>query len=385
MKKTATARIAELEEQVSRLAQLVEGRVGAPAPVPVSVAKANGEVAVNRRSRRDLLKLAGAAAAGAAGVVALKTVPASAATGGNMVLGQANNAGAITSLTETAATSPNPVFQVGSANAVPALYSYNTNASGTAFSANASSGATAIYAGSLNGGLGIVTISDTGTAIRASGGGISVEALGNGRISQATNPQTPTGGGAPTYTPAGWETVRDGNGVMWFNGPGTYANRWAPVQPGGINNAIFTAVSNKQYSLNSSDGATWQEIDPAIFTLTINPTFAARALFFANIDLWTATPGYNQDVGIFVQVNTGADQLHSWKESGGFAGAYSPNAAFVHAVYGDMFVGTTYKIRLKWKTNKDSTAANATIYAAAGSGPAPNYSPTRLSVQLIAI
>jgi hypothetical protein len=200
---------------------------------------------------------------------------------------------------------------------------------------------------------------------------------------QNPSPQTPTGGGAPTYAGNAWEQVRDANGVLWINGPGSYTNRWAPVQPGGINNAIFTAVSTKQYSLNSSDGATWQEIDPAIFTLTISPTFAAKAIFFANIDLWTATPGYNQDLGIFVQVNAGADQLHSWKESGGFAGAFSPNAAFVHGVYGDMFVGTTYKIRLKWKTNRDSAPANATIFAAAGAGP--TYSPTRLSVQLIAI
>src|SRR5437867_9212723 len=43
-------------------------------------------------SRRDLLRLAGALAAGAAGAVVLRPIPAAAATGGNMVLGQANDA-----------------------------------------------------------------------------------------------------------------------------------------------------------------------------------------------------------------------------------------------------------------------------------------------------
>jgi hypothetical protein len=195
--------------------------------------------------------------------------------------------------------------------------------------------------------------------------------------------QTSNGAGAPSYAPAGPEQVRDANGMMWISGPGSYTNKWAPVQPGGINNAIFTAVTNQQYFLTASDGVTWTEIDPANFTLTINPNFNARALLFANADLWTSTAGFNQDLGIFVQAGTGADQLHSWKESGGFAGTFSPNAAFVHGVFGDFFKGTTYTVRLKWKTNRDARPANATIYAAAGGAGA--YSSTRLSVQLIAI
>lgn len=383
MKKTATARIAELEEQVSRLTRLVEGRASAPALAPVSAVTANGHAPVNKKSRRDLLKLAGAAAAGAAGVVALKTVPASAATGGPVLLGNTNNANASTSVTETGGSAPNPVFQVYSSNAVQVMH-VAALSGGSALTVAANGGAVGIESDASGGGLGIVAISDTGSAIRAnSGTGIAYEALGSGRIMQAVSPLTPNGGGAPTYVPSGPEQVRDFNGVMWISGPGSYTNKWAPVQPGGINNAIFTAVTNNQYHLTGSDGVTWTEIDPAL-TLTINPTFAARALLYANIDLWTANPGFNQDVGIFVQVNAGTDTLHAWKESGGFAGAFSPNAAFVHAVFGDFFVGSTYTVRLKWKTNKDARPSN-TIYAAAGSGPAPNYSPTRLSCQLIAI
>lgn len=383
MKKTASERIAELEEQVSRLTRLVEGRAGAAALAPVSVVKATDEAPVTRRSRRDLLKLAGAAAVGAAGAAALKTVPASAATGGPVLLGNTNNANQATTITETGGSAPNPVFQVYSSNAVQVMH-VAALSGGFGLTVNANGGGIGISSDATGGGLGIGASSDTGTAIRVnSASGIAYEALGSGRIMQSTNPQTPVGGGMPSYAPAGWETVRDANGVMWFNGPGAYAHRWAPVQPGGIDNAIFTAVTNNQYHLTGSDGVTWTEIDPAL-TLTINPTFAARALLFANIDLWTANPGYNQDIGIFVQVNAGTDTLLAWKESGGFAGTFSPNAAFVHAVYGDFFVGTSYTIRLKWKTNKDARPNN-TIYAAAGSGPAPNYSPTRLSCQLIAI
>ena len=375
MKKTATARIAELEEQVSRLTRLVER--GAGSAPPGTILESNGEAITTQRSRRDLLKLAGAAAAGAAGVVALKAVPASAATGGNMVLGANNDANATTSIMETAASSPNPVFQVLSNNAVQVLH-VAALSGGFALTVNGNGGGTGIFTAASGGGLGLVATSDTGTAIRANSGAVVYEALGSGRIMQ-----TPNGMGAPSFAPSGPEQVRDGNGMMWISGPGSYTNKWAPVQPGGINNSIFTAVSTKQYTLTASDGATWVEIDPAIFTLTINPNFNARALLFANADLWTANGGFNQDLGIFVQTGAGSDTLHSWKESGGFAGTFSPNAAFVHGVFGDFFKGTTYTVRLKWKTNVDARAANATIFAAAGSGP--SFSPTRLSVQLIAI
>jgi hypothetical protein len=68
----------------------------------------------------------------------------------------------------------------------------------------------------------------------------------------------------------------------------------------------------------------------------------------------------------------------AWKESGGFAGTFSPNAAFVHAVV-LLSSGTTYTVKLQWKTNKP--AAGATIFA--GAGPINGqFSPTRVTVQL---
>ena len=63
-------------------------------------------------SRRDLLKLAGALAAGTAGGLVLRPIPAAALTGGNMVLGNANDADAVTSLAPTGTTAPTSLFRV---------------------------------------------------------------------------------------------------------------------------------------------------------------------------------------------------------------------------------------------------------------------------------
>jgi len=136
--------------------------------------------------------------------------------------------------------------------------------------------------------------------------------------------------------------------------------------------ATATASSNSQYTLHSSDGTTWQTMDAANLTLTCTPGASQSTLLTANSDLWTANAGYNQDLGIFVSDNGGVDQLLAWKESGGSAGTFSPNAAFVQVVF-NMTAGHTYVFTLKWKTNQN--APGVTIYAGAGSGP---YSPTTL-------
>src|SRR5205807_2844205 len=102
---------------------------------------------------------------------------------------------------------------------------------------------------------------------------------------------------------------------------------------------------------------------------TSTPTATSPAILGGNADLWTATAGYNQDLGI--AVNSG---ITVWKESGGFAGTFSPNAAYVQTAV-PMSAGVPYTIKLQWKTNKP--APGATILAGAGSGP---FSPTRLSL-----
>jgi hypothetical protein len=137
-------------------------------------------------------------------------------------------------------------------------------------------------------------------------------------------------------------------------------------------------VITSQPRLTSSDGATWQLIDPRL-TLTIKLPDSESALLSGNADLWTANTGVNQDLGIMVSVGGGPDTLLFWKESGGFAGTFSPNAAFVHGSY-QMQPGFTYVFKLVWKAN--ANAPGSSIFA--GAGPiGSDYSPTRLTVQLV--
>ena len=138
--------------------------------------------------------------------------------------------------------------------------------------------------------------------------------------------------------------------------------------------------SSLQYSLAGSDGVTWEDMDPSLLRLNLAaPVGATTAILSANADLWTANAGYNQDIGVFVSVNGGADQLLAWKESGGFAGTFSPNAAYLQTVYA-MSAGNTYLFKLKWKTNRPAPG----VIIRSGAGPIGNlFSPTRLSAQIV--
>jgi hypothetical protein len=144
-------------------------------------------------------------------------------------------------------------------------------------------------------------------------------------------------------------------------------------------------VSTSQYHLTSSDGATWQPIDSFNLTATYTPVNDCTAILSANSDLWTANSGFNQDIGISVIGNgypSVVGQPEAWKESGGSAGTFSPNAAYLQFAI-NLKGGTTYTLQLLWKTNQP--ASGATIYA--GAGPIPSgsstYSPTRLTLQPI--
>src|SRR5438309_2368550 len=83
-----------------------------------------------------------------------------------------------------------------------------------------------------------------------------------GRLGQGPN----SAAGPPAYAPNSQEQVRDGNGVLWLSHQGSYANGWAPAQPGASfvgspGTSLFTAVTNQQYHLTGSDGATWMLVD----------------------------------------------------------------------------------------------------------------------------
>ena len=142
----------------------------------------------------------------------------------------------------------------------------------------------------------------------------------------------------------------------------------------------YSAVSYQQYRLANSNGMTWTDMDSTYLALSVTPPVDSSAIVSGNADLWTATAGVNQDLGIAVSGGTYptiAGQPEAWKESGGNAGTFSPNAAFVQTVL-QFTANTTYNLKLQWKTNHTTSG---TILAAAGLGP--DFSPTRLRVQLV--
>jgi hypothetical protein len=377
------------------------------------------------QTRRDLLKLAGAAAAGAAGSIVLGQVPAAAVNGSPILLGNSttNDAATTTALTITSATTPAPLFEaigqgVTGVTTVPPVVSTTAPTSqsvpligaigpggklppigspavndfpgyapiqgvggvATVVSGTPPNQTSTVYSEGINGfgsgltGIGVAGDSDSGYGVTGGSGGIDIGAIGNGRILMAppntsllANPPS----GPPIYPPNDFELVRDINGLLYLS---LKNSKWVPVQFGGLNQSLFSAVSTSQYQLTGSDGATWVDMDGANLKLAITPTFNCVAILSANSDLWTATPGFNQDIGISVN-----GSIVGWKESGSVAGAYSPNAAYLETLV-PMTLGTLYTIKIQWKTNRQAPA-NASIYAGAGGGPI--YSPTRLTAFLV--
>jgi hypothetical protein len=150
----------------------------------------------------------------------------------------------------------------------------------------------------------------------------------------------------------------------------------------------YEAVSTQQFSLSNSNGVTWQIIGAGypqgVEEVLVTPAVDSMALITGNADLWTSSAGVNQDLGIAVRSTpastypTVPGQPEAWKESGGYNGTFSPNAAAVQVAL-PLPAGTSYVIDLVWKSNKSSPGA--TIYA--GAGPiGSDFSPTRLTVQL---
>jgi hypothetical protein len=142
--------------------------------------------------------------------------------------------------------------------------------------------------------------------------------------------------------------------------------------------SLVSKVSTAQYTLTGNDGSTWQDIDPTGLSLSFSPTTAGVLLATGNADLWTNAPGFNQDLGISVAGGSAypsvSGQPEAWKESGGGAGTFSPNAAYVQTVL-PVNSALGYTVKLQWKTNQ---ADPNTIYA--GAGNSPKFSPTRLTV-----
>ena len=372
------------------------------------------------QSRRNLLKLAGAAAAGAAGSIVLGAIPAAANDGDLLTLGSETNAGQTpTAVIPASGTAPSPLFEavgqlvtppttvgptvsttpplaqsipligaIGPGGKLPPIgnppvndfpgYAPIQGVGGEATIAT-STGPVFVSEG-VNGfgftavGIGVAGDSDVGYGVVGSSGGIDLATGGAGRILQTSlldDLLTSPPSGPPSYGPNDFEQVRDGNGLLYVSLTG---GTWVPVQFGGLNQSLFSKVSYAQYRLTGSNGTTWMDMDATNLKLTITPTFDCVALLTANADMWTSAAGLNQDLGISFN---GA--IAGWKESGGFAGTFSPNALFLQTMV-QMTHGTTYTIKIQWKTNK---AAGASQSIWAGAGPINGaFSPTRLTAQL---
>ncbi|OLD78427.1 MAG: hypothetical protein AUI33_03630 [Ignavibacteria bacterium 13_1_40CM_2_61_4] len=100
----------------------------------------------------------------------------------------------------------------------------------------------------------------------------------------------------------------------------------------------YTALSHGQYQLANSDGTSWMDMDPANLSIALTPAVDSWAVITGNADLWTATAGINQDTAVNVD-----GSVVGWKESGGYAGTYSPNAAAVQAAV-QLKGGTTHLV-----------------------------------------
>lgn len=166
-------------------------------------------------------------------------------------------------------------------------------------------------------------------------------------------------------------TIRAGAGL----GPDFSPTRiTALVSPGP---QVVEIGPSDQFS-RDANGTDWRAIDVRL-VLTINTARDSYYRVTVNADLWTDTPGVNQDLGIAISGGLyGSGVLITWKESGGFGGTFSPNPAFVETIL-PLAGGTTYAATPVWKPNHSSAGK---IYA--GAGPiGQSFSPVRLTTQAL--
>jgi hypothetical protein len=178
-----------------------------------------------------------------------------------------------------------------------------------------------------------------------------------------------------------WKTNRSGSSTI-VAGAGPIGGQFSATRltvffvPATGNISVKDAVTAGQPQLAANNGATWADMDSVKLSLPITTTTNCVGLLTGNADLWTTRATYNQDIGIQVSATSTvtADRV-GWKESGGFAGTYSPNAAFVQTMF-PLAANTAYTARLQWKANKNAPAGTVI----AGAGPiGAAYSPTRLT------
>ena len=242
------------------------------------------------RSRRDLLKLVGAAAVGAAGSVVLRATPAEALDGNSVVLGntdpavnKTNDAAFPTTMTPTAPDPnptgvPTPLLKVTGPNhaapPVPALPNTpgflffapiqgfggvvpQSDGSMPAQTFNFAEGVDG-YAGGVAG-TGVAGSSDAGIGVAgASISGVDLFALGNGTFGQL--PFTAGGGASPGYLTAvnDLELVREADGSLWAS-RAHFVNGTGAV-PTGIGPDTWKRMNTVRVDSDAGDGSVFAPV-----------------------------------------------------------------------------------------------------------------------------
>jgi hypothetical protein len=265
-------------------------------------------------SRRDFLRLGGAAALGAVGAAALRSVPASAADGGNLILGQANLAETPTSLQGDGLSGPVPVLEVEDKgfSALPVGVSALSAplqglGPGTVATPVTSEGVDGWAGGAL--GFGVYGLTDAGYGVVGeSTTGIGVYARRSGRLRQDG-----PGAGMPSHVPNNFEQVRDSSGVLWIHNA---SGVWRRVNTLRLDNATGTAPYKpfRRFDTRSGSRVGVGSLTVVKMTVTGSGDSAIPADAIAVVGNLTATqytgPGWLAIMPAGITAGTGATQFN---------------------------------------------------------------------------
>jgi hypothetical protein len=218
-----------------------------------------------------LLRLAGAAVAGAAGSVALQAIPVAAADGGSMLLGTANDANATTQIHPTGLTPSTPLFRVDASTATNNAAGASFQGAGTGNGVSASSAAgDAISAQAGTGASANGIVGTAGAGVTSNGvlgnAGVGNQSIGVAGIGAAGNLSAGVLGQAgPATSSAGVVGIAVGGFGVWgeaqtgidlmAGGRGRLAQ--APFSAGGSGGPDLTPGPGVLEVVREDDGSVW--------------------------------------------------------------------------------------------------------------------------------